>query len=111
MNSSLEAFAVGTPVVTLPTKLQRGRHTQAMYVAMGITDCIASSPDQYVDIALRLGTDRVFARHLRARILASNRVLFEQDRVVDEFERFFAQALQGSDLTPPSFPSLSEPFR
>ena len=30
MNTSLEAMSVGTPIVTLPGGLQRGRHTQAM---------------------------------------------------------------------------------
>jgi protein O-GlcNAc transferase len=103
MNSSLETFAVGTPVVTLPTGLQRGRHTQAMYRKMGIDDCIARDAADYVDIAVRLGTDRRFARGIRERILASNHVLYEQDAVVVEFERFFVGALrdqQGPDADP-----------
>src|SRR5262249_37188522 len=56
-NTSLEGLATGTPVVTLPTGLQRGRHTRAMYLKMGITDCIAASAEHYIDIAVRLGTD------------------------------------------------------
>ena len=96
MNSSLEAFAVGTPVVTLPTRLQRGRHTQAMYQAMGITECIARSPSDYVAIAVRLVNDGQFAHDIRARIADRNHLLFEQQRVVDEFERFFRTALQES---------------
>ena len=89
MNSSLESFAVGTPVVTLPTALQRGRHTQAMYRKMGIYDCIAGGAQEYIDIAVRLGTDRTHARTLRHRILQRNAVLFEDKRVVSEFERCF----------------------
>jgi protein O-GlcNAc transferase len=91
MNSSLECFSVGTPVVTLPTELQRGRHTQAMYRSMGIADCIARSPQDYVDIAVRIGTDVEFASRLRERILAHHDVLFENARVVREFERFFTE--------------------
>ncbi|MGO9988417.1 MAG: tetratricopeptide repeat protein [Steroidobacteraceae bacterium] len=94
MNSSLESFAVGTPVVTLPTQLQRGRHTQAMYRKMGILDGIASNPEHYVDIAVRLGTDRAYARDVRERILARNDALFEDPRVIEEFERFFIEALR-----------------
>jgi len=93
MNSSLEAFAVGTPVVTLPTKLQRGRHTQAMYRKMGLSECIAKDANEYVEIAVRLGTDPAFAQAMRQRILSSNHVLFEDLRVVAEFERFFLAAL------------------
>jgi protein O-GlcNAc transferase len=93
MNSSLQAFAAGTPVVTLPGEFQRGRHTQAMYRKMGILDCIAADPRQYVDIAVRLATDRAQAQTLRQRILAHNHVLFEDPRVVEEFEKFFVEAL------------------
>jgi predicted O-linked N-acetylglucosamine transferase (SPINDLY family) len=94
MNSSLECFAVGTPVITLPTRMQRGRHTQAMYRKMGMTDCIANDPRQYVDWAVRVATDRPYAHALRERILANNHRLFEDRRVVEEFERFFTDALR-----------------
>jgi len=93
-NSSLEGLAVGTPVVTLPTRLQRGRHTRAMYLKMGITDCIATSAEDYIDIAVRLGTHPERRRELRERILSRNHVLYENPRVVSEFERFFVGALQ-----------------
>jgi protein O-GlcNAc transferase len=94
MNSSLEAFAAGTPIVTLPGRLQRGRHTQAMYRKMGILDCIAKGLGDYVDIAVRLGTNVEFARDIRQRIRSRSGALFEDRRVVTEFERFFAEAVR-----------------
>jgi protein O-GlcNAc transferase len=94
MNSSLEAFSVGLPIVTLPGRLQRGRHTQAMYRKMGILDCIASNATHYVDIAVSLGCDKGYAREIRDRIMARNHVLYEDPRVVHEFERFFFHAVQ-----------------
>jgi protein O-GlcNAc transferase len=94
MNSSLQAFAIGTPVVTLPGRLQRGRHTQAMYRVMGIHDCIATSPRQYVDIAQRIASHAEIRDNLRQRILACNHLLFEDGRVVAEFERFFIDAVE-----------------
>jgi predicted O-linked N-acetylglucosamine transferase (SPINDLY family) len=93
MNTSLEAFALGTPVVTLPGEMQRGRHTQAMYRKMGVLDGIAADLENYIDIAIRIGTDREYAQALRKRILASNGALFEDRRVVLEFERFFLEAV------------------
>jgi predicted O-linked N-acetylglucosamine transferase (SPINDLY family) len=93
MNSSLQALAAGVPVVTLPGRLQRGRHTQAMYRKMGIDDCIATDEDSYVDIAARIANDRGYAQDLRRRILGRNHVLFEDPRVIEEFERFFARAV------------------
>jgi predicted O-linked N-acetylglucosamine transferase (SPINDLY family) len=93
MNSSLESFAVGTPVVTLPTRLQRGRHTQAMYRKMELPECIAADRADYVRTALRLGTDAAYNKRVREQILARNHVLFENDRVISEFERFFAESV------------------
>src|SRR5215469_14259488 len=55
MNTSIDAFSVGTPVVTLPGALQRGRFTQAMYRTMGIDDGIAASADEYAYMAVEIG--------------------------------------------------------
>lgn len=92
MNTSLEALAVGTPVVTMPTALQRGRHTYGMYKSMGMDECIALTPEQYVSISLRLGTDKNFRDEVNAKILSRSTVLYENMEVVREFERFFVEA-------------------
>jgi len=90
MNTSLEAFAVGTPVVTMPGAFQRGRHTQAMYRRMGIDGAIAHDGQGYIDEALRLGTDPEYRARASACILERNSVLFEDSEVIREFERFFS---------------------
>jgi len=92
MNTSLEAFSVGTPIVTLPGSLQRGRHTAAMYRSMGFTECIAASADDYARIAVRLATDPDYRRHAKDEIRRRSEALFEDARVVSEFERFFLEA-------------------
>ncbi len=94
MNTSLEAFSVGTPVVTWPRALQRGRHTYGMYRKMNMDECIAQSADDYVAIAVRLGTDRAFRTEVREKILTRNTVLYEDKRVISEFQRFFHEALR-----------------
>lgn len=93
-NTSLEAFAVGTPLVTLPGEFQRSRHTQGFYRDMGFMDCVASTKREYVDIALRLGTDPAFRERVKAKILANNHVLYENLDVIREFERFFIRAVK-----------------
>lgn len=93
MNTSLEALAFGTPVVTKATGFQRGRHTQAMYRSMGYTELIANTSQDYIALAARLGRDREFRENARRQILERNSVLFENPRVVREFERFFDEAL------------------
>ncbi|MEI7969924.1 MAG: hypothetical protein WCJ69_13140 [Betaproteobacteria bacterium] len=95
MNNSLDAFSVGTPVVTLPHLFQRGRHTSGMYRRMGWMECVAQSADDYVRRAVSLGNDADLRQHARDEIAARAPVLFEEDQVVREFERFFIDAAQG----------------
>ena len=45
---------------------------------------------------MRLGTDPAFNASIRARILEHNHVLYEDRRVVQEFERFFMMAMRGT---------------
>lgn len=92
MNTSIDAFSVGTPVVTLPTALQRGRFTQAMYRTMHIDDGVASSVQEYARFAVEIATDSDRRRRLRERISERSHRLFEDRRAVEEFERFFLAA-------------------
>jgi predicted O-linked N-acetylglucosamine transferase (SPINDLY family) len=63
-----------------------------MYRKMGLTQCVAKDADNYVRIALSIGTDEERRRHVRKQILERNDVLFEDMRAVYEFERFFRES-------------------
>jgi len=89
MNSSLEAFAVGTPVVTLPGEFQRTRHGTGMYLKMGISDCIANNRLDYIEIAFRLANDSLFRQKISTKILANNYLLFEDEGTILAFSDFF----------------------
>jgi predicted O-linked N-acetylglucosamine transferase (SPINDLY family) len=67
--TSLEAFAVGQPVVTLPSRFLRGRLTYGFYRRMGLDDLIATSLDDYVAKAVRLGTDARYRSEAKARVV------------------------------------------
>ena len=103
-NTSFEAFSEGLPIVTMPGDFMRSRVTAAMYHRMGITDCIASSPEEYVRIAVRLGTDPAWRKEICARIRESRSVLFENHAMVREFEDVLEKmVLQPDLLTAPAF--------
>jgi protein O-GlcNAc transferase len=91
MNSSLEALAVGTPIVTRPGPLQRMRHTAGMYAAMELNDLCASSDEQYIKLALEIARDAdkraAYSRLIKERQAA----LFEDRRVIHGYEAFFQQ--------------------
>jgi protein O-GlcNAc transferase len=88
-NTSYDAFAAGTPVVTLPDIFQRGRYTAALYDTMGVRAGIARSAAGYVDIALALGTDRAYRAEISAQIVAARGVLFDDLTIVGELAELF----------------------
>jgi len=90
-NSTLEAFAMGMPVVTLPGTLQRARHGFGLYTAMGFTELIATDAEDYARKAVRVANDRAFREHCRARIGESCSVLFEDRRFIRHCEDAFGR--------------------
>lgn len=92
MNTSLEAFSMGVPVVTWPREFQRGRHTAGMYRRMGLENLVAQDAAGYADMALRLGLESDFNAAAREMIRNRAHLLFEDLRVTREFERFFFAA-------------------
>ena len=99
-NTTIEALMVGTPVVTMPVQLARGRLCAAIHAHMGVEDCVAGSVDEYVDVALRLGTKPSFRKKVRKKILANNHKLFNNDAAVKEWERFFLEASAAKGIQP-----------
>ena len=95
LTTSLEAFAVGTPVVTLPGEFQCSRLTLSLYNEMKMQDCVVDSPARYVELAVRLGTDAKYRAKLKTKILARNKHLYENTRVVKEYERAFIKMAKG----------------
>jgi predicted O-linked N-acetylglucosamine transferase (SPINDLY family) len=93
-NTSYEALAFGVPIVTLPSRFLRGRITFALYQQMQLLDCVVLDPKQFIEKALRLGTDRAYREELRGRILAANRVLYENSDGIRDLEQFFQQAVE-----------------
>lgn len=87
-NTSLEAFSAGTPIVTWPGQLLRGRITLAQYRMMGIDDLIARDPDHFVELALRLANDRDWHAELSKRILQNCHVLYDNPSPIEELRRF-----------------------
>lgn len=85
-NTTLEAFAMGKPVVTLRGDQMRNRATGGFYRQVGYEKLIADTPQEYVDLTLRLAQDRGFYREASETILANNAVLYDNDAPVAEFE-------------------------
>lgn len=95
-NTSLEALALGKPIVTLPGRSMRSRFTAGFYTAMGLDALIARDPAEYARIAVRLGRDPVWRAERGREIEARSAILFDDPAVVATWVAFFERALAGA---------------
>jgi predicted O-linked N-acetylglucosamine transferase (SPINDLY family) len=75
-NTSLDALAVATPIVTLPGEFMRGRQTQAMLRAMGANEMVATNRGGYVAQAMAVASDRDLRIRLHGAIAANRGEVF-----------------------------------
>lgn len=87
-NSSMEFFASGAPVVTLPQNLLRNRITYAAYKQIGFEDLIARDEGHYVELALMLANDADWRHDMRRQVLDRSAPLFENGAAVEELSGF-----------------------
>lgn len=87
--TNYDAFSLDKPIVTWPSQFSRGRYTLACYKKMGITECVASDMNGYVEIALTLATNADYRARVEERIRAASHRLFEDMEAVREHERLF----------------------
>lgn len=90
-NTTYQALAMGTPVVTLPGQFLRGRLSLAIYAKAGVTDLIANDLETYVTLSLRAAQDRPWRADVMARIEAAAGVIFEDQEYLADVEGFLAK--------------------
>ena len=93
--TTLDAFDVGVPVVTLPSSCLKARLTAGFYKAMSLTDGIANDEEGYVNLAVRLGTQPAYREQLSQKIVSQRDRLFNDLSAVQEVEDFFTAAVRG----------------
>ncbi|MBL1174385.1 tetratricopeptide repeat protein [Pantanalinema sp. GBBB05] len=98
-HTTLEAIACGLPIVTLPSRFMRGRHSYAILKMLGITDTIAQTEADYIAIATRLGRDRDWRKTLVQTMRDRFSHLYDDLTCITALEQFYEQVVQ-TTLTP-----------
>ncbi|MBY0403722.1 MAG: tetratricopeptide repeat protein [Cyanobacteria bacterium] len=97
-NTSLEALSFGTPIVTYPQAFMRGRFTQGFYQMMNhpeiYSNLVAQTPEDYIQTAVKLATEKEYRHHLQEKILEHGAILYNQASSTLELESIFRQILQ-----------------
>jgi protein O-GlcNAc transferase len=92
--TSFDAIACNLPIVTQPGEFMRGRHAYAILQATGVTDTIAISESQYIEIAVRLGLDREWRQQISDLIASRHDDVFNDKTCVVALEDFYRQSLR-----------------
>jgi predicted O-linked N-acetylglucosamine transferase (SPINDLY family) len=87
MNSTLEAFSVGLPVISMPTTKLNGRFTYGFYKKIGLEKdyCVFSIKD-YISKAVTVACEK--NSNKRNDLIEKSKVLFEEQESVIEWENF-----------------------
>lgn len=86
--TTLESLWMGVPVITLPGALFSSRHSLTHLMNVGLPECVATSKEDYVDIACNLASDVKRLSEMRK----SLRNMMAESPVCDGFR--FAENLQ-----------------
>ncbi|MBL8692413.1 MAG: tetratricopeptide repeat protein [Rhodospirillaceae bacterium] len=89
--ATFESLWMGVPVVTLAGDTQAGRHAAAQLRAIGLTELVAATADEYVATAAALATDpdRLVGIRRRLREDLRNSPLCDPVRLTRNLERFY----------------------
>jgi protein O-GlcNAc transferase len=88
-NTTLDALACGLPVVTLPGKFMRGRQSYGMLKCMELDELIAIDQDDYIEIAIKIGTDSAWRQQVVQRIITSSNSVFNMEKSLRQMESFY----------------------
>ena len=84
-NTSIDAFAAGVPVVTLPGRFMRGRQTAGMLELMQVPELVTADAAAYVRLAVEVASDADRNAALRSAIRERRGVLFDRPEPVRAF--------------------------
>ena len=91
-NTSLQAFELGKPIVTLPGEFMRGRHTHAMFRMMGLERYVATSIEAFIRKAVEFGLSDEARKQFEADVRTHKHLLYEDRAFINGFDHFLKGA-------------------
>jgi protein O-GlcNAc transferase len=96
VNTTYDSISLGKAVVSMPSDFHIGRYTSACFNKMGVAECVALTPDEFISLAVRLGIDAEHRSFVETKIRNANHVLFEDMESVREHERIFRELIESA---------------
>ncbi|GMS89216.1 hypothetical protein PENTCL1PPCAC_11391, partial [Pristionchus entomophagus] len=89
--TGMDVLWTGTPMVTMPLETLASRVASSQLFALGVPELVAKSREEYVSIAVRLGTDRDHLASIRAKVwmARTTSTLFDVKQYCTDIEHLF----------------------
>ena len=92
--TSADGIAVGTPVVVLKTQYLRGRMAYSFFATMKYEETVATTIDDYVEIAVKLGRNITFRKTVSKTMKKRSSVIWERKKYIESWNRFLKRAVE-----------------
>jgi predicted O-linked N-acetylglucosamine transferase (SPINDLY family) len=92
-NTVMQAVDCGLPVVTREGRFMRGRLGSAILDRMGLSDLVAKTENEYIDLAVKLAGDPHYRNQVRERMGQAHAILYNDIEPVRALENFLEQAV------------------
>jgi predicted O-linked N-acetylglucosamine transferase (SPINDLY family) len=94
-NSALECLVEALPIVTFEGRTMRGRHCAAILRMLDVPETIATTMEDYVAIATRLGQNVEFRKEISSRMAANRDKVYRDRAPVTALEELLERAVRG----------------
>jgi protein O-GlcNAc transferase len=91
--TSADSLIVNIPFVTMPTEYLKGRMGYAFLRTMNISELVASTIEEYIDIALRLAADPEYYGQIQKKIATNLHLIWEDMHYPYQWTAFFQRLL------------------
>lgn len=95
-NTAIQAIECELPIVTRKSDFMRGNLAGGLLRRIGLSQLIANSDDEYVELAVKLIKDKKYHHEVVEKIAAMKNLLYEDLSVVRAFEDFLVDQMRTS---------------
>jgi predicted O-linked N-acetylglucosamine transferase (SPINDLY family) len=94
-----DALEYNVPIVTQQGTLLVQRYTSGLYRMMNMDSFITDNEENYIDLAVRLGTDADYNATIRQTIAERKEAIFDTKSFIREYEHFFERVINSFDVS------------
>jgi protein O-GlcNAc transferase len=98
--TTTRSLAMNCPVITIRGEFMRGRLCSSMLEMIGLTELIADSLDQYIELACNIGLDQRLRSSIVEKIKANKYKLFDDKQSAVHLDNFLKSRVSEQNLAP-----------